>query len=112
MPKDYRDEFIRFLGRSGLDRQQRRLANKNRGALLDQGFEPLDSFVMLVAIETPDGLNTVFANVFSKPGKVQLLWKHVDRACTSDAVYVMGKCLEAKVTAYFPFEPCGTNGGE
>jgi len=71
--------------------------------LLDHDFVIMDTLVMLVAIDTPDGQNRVLANVFTEPGKAQLLWKHRDRANLSNAVYVLGKCVEAQVPAYFPW---------
>lgn len=111
MPKDYRDEYLRFLGRRSISRRRRTLAQKQRSALLDQGFEAIDLFVMWLELKTPDGKNQVFADVFEDEGKARLLWKHTERATMSDAVFVLGKCAEAEVPAYFPFFDCGTNMG-
>jgi len=109
VPKDYRDEYLRFLGRRRISGRQRTLAQKQRSALLDQGFEIIDLFVMLLALDTPDGKNRVFVDVFEDLGKARLLWKHTERASMSDAVFALGKCADAEVPAYFPFFDCGTN---
>lgn len=109
MPKDYYLDFLRFLGRTRLFGEQRTLVLARRNALLAHGFETIDTFPMWVVIDTPDGQNVVFANVFTDPPTVRLFWKHPEQANINDAVYVLGRCVEAQVVAYFPFEPCGTN---